>query len=283
MNEVIKQEKIKNMIYEIRGKQVMLDSDLAKLYGTETKRINEAVRRNKEKFPERFSWIISNDDSKFFLVANCDQKNETRGGRYKNPRVFTEQGVAMLSTILKTKTAIEVSIAIMDAFVSMRQYLSITNNFFEHKLLEHDKRISVLEYTFNNFKEKNNHIFFEGQIYDAYSLMINLFNKSKTSIIIIDNYLDKNILDILSKTQKYIKIITGKINEKDIEKYKSQYNNVEIIINKTFHDRFIIIDEKIIYHSGASFKDLGKKTFAINLIQDEDFIKELINKIKKLT
>ena len=122
MNELVNQEKIENMIYEIRGKQVMLDSDLAILYGTETKRINEAVRRNKEKFQERFSWILSDEESNIFLVAICDQKIETRGGKYKNPRVFTEQGVAMLATILKTPVATQVSIAIMDTFVLIRRY-----------------------------------------------------------------------------------------------------------------------------------------------------------------
>ena len=119
MNE-LKQTNVVNMIYEIRGKQVMLDSDLAILYNVETKSINEAVRRNLEKFPERFSWILTDEESKSFLVANCDQKVETRGGKYKNPRVFTEQGVAMLATILKSQIATQVSIAIMDAFIAMR-------------------------------------------------------------------------------------------------------------------------------------------------------------------
>lgn len=285
MNEVIEKEKvnIENMIYEIRGKQVMLDSDLAKLYGTETKRINEAVRRNNEKFPERFSWVLTNEESKSFLVANCDQKSETRGGKYKNPRVFTEQGVAMLATILKTKVATLVSIAIMDAFVLMRHYISknsLTNDTLSYKLLEHDKRISLLENTFNNFKEKNNHIFFEGQIYDAYSLMLSIFEKTEKSITIIDNYVDKKLLDLLSKTERNVRIFSSNINEELIKKYKSQYMNIEIIETSEFHDRFIIIDEYIVYHCGSSFKDLGKKAFAINLIQDEDFLKRLLERMK---
>ena len=186
----LKQTNVVNMIYEIRGKQVMLDSDLAILYNVETKRINEAVRRNLEKFPERFSWILTDEESKSFLVAICDQKVETRGGKYKNPRVFTEQGVAMLATILKSPIATQVSIAIMDAFIAMRHTFFNTYNTFEYKLLEHDKRISILENTFNNFKEKTNNLFFEGQIYDAYSLLMNIFDNAKENLIIIDNYID---------------------------------------------------------------------------------------------
>ena len=282
MNE-LKQTNVVNMIYEIRGKQVMLDSDLAILYNVETKRINEAVRRNLEKFPERFSWILTDEESKSFLVANCYQKVETRGGKYKNPRVFTEQGVAMLATILKSQIATQVSIAIMDAFIAMRHTFFNTYNTFEYKLLEHDKRISILENTFNNFKEKTNNLFFEGQIYDAYSLLINIFETSKKSIIIIDNYIDKKLLDIIRQTNKTIKIFSSNINEELIKKYKSQYNNLEIYETNDFHDRFIIIDNLKVYHCGASFKDLGKKCFAINKIEDKDFIEQLINKIKKLT
>ena len=279
----LKQTNVVNMIYEFRGKQVMIDSDLAILYNVETKRINEAVRRNLEKFPERFSWILTDEESKSLLVAICDQKIETRGGKYKNPRVFTEQGVAMLATILKSQIATQVSIAIMDAFVAMRHTYLNMNNTIEYKLLEHDKRLSILENTFNNFKEKTNNLFFEGQIYDAYSLLLNIFETAKENIIIIDNYIDNKLLDIISKTNKNIKIFTSNINEELIKKYKSQYNNLEIYVTKVFHDRFIIIDNKKVYHSGASFKDLGKKCFAINKIEDKDFINQLINKIKKLT
>ncbi len=213
MNELIVKDdiKIENMIYEIRGKQVMLDSDLAKLYQVETKRINEAVKNNLKKFPERFSWKLTKEESENFLVENFDQKLETRGGRYKNPRVFTEQGVAMLATILKSKVAIDVSIAIMDAFIQMRKYIS--NNLLEQKYInnmvfEHDNDIKMLKDAYANFKTFSNEIFFEGQIYDAYSLLLDIFNTSNKNIIIIDN--------------------------------------------------------KILYHCGASFKDLGKKCFAIN-------------------
>ena len=283
MNDLIEKEdiEIKNMIYEIRGKQVMLDSDLAKLYHVETKRINEAVKNNMDKFPERFSFKLTDEESKSFLVENFDQKNmETRGGRYKCPRVFTEQGVAMLATILKSKVATQVSIRIMDAFVAMRKYIS--SDLVEHSkmLINHENRISLIENTFDSFKDKNNHIFFEGQIYDAYSLMIKIFERARSSIIIIDNYIDKNILDILSKTNRKVTLVTNKYKIQDYEKYKEQYDNVTLVVNNSFHNRFIILDKKVLYHSGASFKDLGKKCFAITKIESEELLDSLLDKMK---
>ena len=166
MNELVIEENIniENLIYEIRGKQVMLDFDLAKLYQVETKRINEAVKNNPHKFPERFCFVLNNEESEKLLVENFDQKIEKRGGRYKNPRVFTEQGVAMLATILKSKIAVEVSIRIMDAFVIMRKYL-VNNNYnvrisnIESKLINHDNKFDEI---FDRLgKTTNNHIFFE--------------------------------------------------------------------------------------------------------------------------
>ena len=282
MNDLIEKEniKIENMIYEIRGKQVMLDSDLAKLYHVETKRINEAVKNNMEKFPERFSWKLTGEESESFLVENFDQNLETRGGRYNCPRVFTEQGVAMLATILKSKVATQVSIRIMDAFVAMRKYIS--TELMEHNkmLINHENRLTLLENVFDNFKEETNHIFFEGQIYDAYSLMRKIFEKAEESIVIIDNYVDKNILDILSKTSRNVTLITNKYNNVDYEKYKEQYNNIAIVVNNSFHDRFIILDKKVLYHSGASFKDLGKKCFAITKIESKEILDSLLDKLK---
>ena len=285
INDLIEKEdiKIENMIYEVRGKQVMLDSDLAKLYRVETKRINEAVKNNMEKFPERFSWKLTEEESKMFLVEIFDQKNiETRGGRYRCPRVFTEQGVAMLATILKSKVATQISIRIMDAFVAMRKYIStnlIEQKYINDLVFKDSKRIDLLEDAFSSFKEKNNHIFFEGQIYDAYSLMLKIFDKAKMSIIIIDNYIDKNILDILSKTNRKVTLITNKYNNIDYEKYKEQYNNVILVVNNSFHDRFIILDKKVLYHSGASFKDLGKRCFAITKIESRELLDSLLDKL----
>ena len=185
------EEKLTNLIYEVRGKQVMLDSDLAKLYQVETKRINESVKNNKDKFPERFSWKLTKQESKIFMVENFDQKIETRGGRYNCPRVFIEQGVAMLATIFKSKVVTQVSIAIMDAFVLMRKYISINN-----LVLEDHSRVNKLEETFQKFEEKRkvSDIYFDGQIYDAYSKILDIFNSAKEEIIIVDNYADKTLL-----------------------------------------------------------------------------------------
>ena len=283
MNNIILNEKIKieDMIYEIRGKQVMIDSDLARLYEVETKRINEAVKNNLEKFPQRFSWVLSVYEENN-LRSNFSTSNTKRGGRRYKTRVFTEQGVAMLATILKSKVATKVSINIMDAFVLMRKYISsslIEQKYINDLVLEHEERLKLVENTFSNFKEKNNHLFFKGQIYDAYSLLLDIFEKSKNDIIIIDNYIDKNILDMLSKTNRNVKIFTNKYNNQDYEKYKMQYKNVELIINNKFHDRFIIIDKKILYHCGASFKDLGKQCFEISKIEDNDILDKLLKKL----
>ena len=265
----------------------MLDSDLAKLYDVETKRINEAVKNNLEKFPERFSWILTENEWILLRSKFSTLENDIPGkGHYRKylPRVFTEQGVAMLATILKSKVATKVSINIMDAFVLMRKYISsslVEQKYINNLVLEHEERLKLVENTFSNFKEKNNHIFFEGQIYDAYSLLLDIFDKSKNEIIIIDNYIDKNILDILSKSNKNVKIYTNKYNNLDFEKYKKQYDNVTIKINNSFHDRFIIIDKKILYHSGASFKDLGKKCFEISRVIEEEVLLKILHMLSQ--
>jgi len=170
VNELV-DSKIENMIYEIRGKQVMLDSDLAKLYGVETKRINEAVRRNPEKFPERFCWILTKlEETNLRSQIATSSNTNNHGGKRYNSRVFTEQGVAMLATVLKSQIATQVSIQIMDAFILMRQYISaslIEQKHINELVIENSKRIDVLESIMNNFKTKSNHIFYEGQIYES--------------------------------------------------------------------------------------------------------------------
>ena len=267
----------------------MLDSDLAKLFEVETKRINEAVKRNIEKFPNRFSFNIEEKEMKnVFLVAKCDQKIETRGGRYKNPRVFTEQGVAMLATILKSKVAITTSIQIMDAFVLMRKYIS-SNNYdkrisnVEIKLLEHDHK---LDEVFDQLETKQlvNEIYFNGQIYDAYSKIVDIMSMAKKELIIIDGYADKNVLDMISKLKVEVTLITkkeGLLTKLDIEKYNRQYQNLKIIYNNTFHDRYLILDNNTLYHSGASINKAGSKTFSINKIEDEVVLTSLQEKVKQ--
>ena len=276
---------IENMIYEIRGRQVMLDCDLAKLYNVETKRINEAVKNNPDKFPERFYFRIN--ENEFFSLKS--KISTSKGGSRKGHNVFTEQGIAMLSTILKSKVAVETSIRIMDAFVKMRKYISanlIEQDNMKNMLIKHDNEIKLLQESFSKLeeKEKINHIFYEGQIYDAYSLLIDIFNEAKKEIIIIDNYADKSILDMITNLNVKVIIVTKKFNllkDIDIKKYNKQYHNLKVIYSDKFHDRFIIIDRKDLYHSGASYKDLGNKCFAINKIEDNEYLKNILKKIKE--
>ena len=285
MYELKEELNIENMIYEIRGRQVMLDCDLAKLYNVETKRINEAVKNNPDKFPERFYFRIN--ENEFFSLKS--KISTSKGGSRKGHNVFTEQGIAMLSTILKSKVAVETSIRIMDAFVKMRKYISVNlieQDNIKNMLIKHDNEIKLLQESFSKLeeKEKINHMFYEGQIYDAYSLLIDIFNEAKKEIIIIDNYADKSILDMITNPNVKVIIVTKKFNllkDLDIKKYNKQYHNLKVIYSDKFHDRFIIIDKKVLYHSGASYKDLGNKCFAINKIEDNEYLKNILKKIKE--
>ena len=281
--------KIENLIYEIRGKQVMFDYDLTRLYQCKngTKEINQAVKNNPEKFPERFSFKLNNNENNIFLVKNFDQKIEYRGGKYKNPRVFTEQGVAMLATILKSEVATKISIAIMDAFVLMRKYIS--NDLLEQKYInelvfKHENEINNLKNTFNNFKSSTNEIFFDGQIYDAYSKLVDIMKEAQNDLIIIDNYADKNVLDMIRNIKvKTLLIVKTKslLKELDVNKYNEQYHNLEIIYDDSFHDRYIIIDKMLIYHCGTSLNYAGSKTFSLNKINDKNIISTLLNDLDK--
>ena len=286
MNEVIIKDniKIEDLIYEVRGKQVMLDSDLAKLYGCKngTKEINQAVKNNLEKFPERYSFKLTDTESNIFLVKNFDQKVEKRGGKYKNPRVFTEQGVYMLATVLKSKAASEMTIAIMDAFVIMKSIINtnlIEQKYINNLVLDHDNKINLILDKLST-KENNNHIFYEGQIYDAYSLLIDILSKAKEEIIIIDNYAGKELFDITRNINVNIKIYTKNIDDISKKKYEKEYSNIDIVTTDTFHDRFIIIDNKELYNLGSSLKDIGKKCSSINKIEDTFILKELLDRIK---
>ena len=244
---------IEDLIYEIRGKQVMLDSDLAKLYNCTngTKEINQAVKRNIEKFPEDFYFMLTEQEYTNLKSQFVTSSLNSYGGRRNTPHVFTELGVAMLSSVLKTEIANKVSVNIIRAFVNMRKYIKtnlIEQTYINNLVLEHDTKINkILDKLDNTVK---NYIFFKGQIYDAYSLLLDIINKSKQEIIIIDNYADKKLLDILTKTNKQITLYTKNTNEELIKKYQTQYNNLTIIKKDNLHDRFIIIDKKILYHSG---------------------------------
>ena len=258
----------------------MLDSDIAKLYQVETKIINEAVKNNPVKFPKRFSFRITEDEynslkSKF---------STSKWGSRKGHTVFTEQGIYMWSTILKSNVATEVSIAIMDTFVKMRHYINYNKAFFPYKFLllekkvdENTKKINEL---FDKFDPKvivKDYIFFEGEFYDAYSLLFDILTKANQEIIIIDNYAGKELLDLLKSIDKKIIIVSKNIDEILKKKYESQYNNITFIINNSFYDRFIILDRNKLYACGASFKDLGKKCFSINEFNDKEYLNKMLN------
>ncbi len=289
MNEIIEKNiiNIEEMIYEIDGNEVMLDSDLAKLYQVETKRINEAVKNNPDKFPFRFSWMLTIDETAKVSRSKISTLNIKRGSNIKyGARVFTEQGVYMLATILKSKVATEVSIRIMDTFVKMRHYINYNKNvlprrflLLEDKVDENTKRIDELFDKFNPKEITRDSIFFKGDIYDAYSVLLEIFNLSKDEIIIIDNYAGKEILDELKTINKKVIIISSNINDNLKNKYLKQYNNVTFVNNNSYHDRFIITDRKKVFHSGASFKDLGKKCFAINEIENKEEVEKILENI----
>jgi len=277
MNEIIEKENIiiEDMIYEIRGVQVMLDKDLAKLYQCTngTKDINKAVKRNINRFPPDFYFQLTEEEKNNLWFQSGTANNMSR----TNPYVFTEQGISMLASVLHTEIAEEISIKIMRSFVKMRRYFAntISNN---EMLINHENRILELEKTFDKFNIQKgvNKIFFEGELYDAYSLLMDIFNKSKIEIIIIDNYAGKELLDILKQINNHIIIVSKNIDEILKKKYESQYSNITFINNNSFHDRFIIIDNEILYSCGSSFKDLGKKCFAINEFNDKDYLKKLL-------
>ena len=268
MNEIIIKDdiKIENLIYEVRGKQVMLDSDLARLYGCKngTKSLNLAVKRHINRFPERFMFQLTQEQY-YNILRFQNETLELEQGKYSKylPYVFTEQGVAMLATILKTDVAEEVSIRIMDAFVAMRKYLGINNyndriSNLEIKYISLDNNVRLIQKSLDKLgsKEGNNHIFFDNQIYDAYSLLMDILSKAKKEIVIIDNYAGEKLFDIIKDIKVNIKVYTQNIDNIAKEKYELQYNNLTIINTDIFHDRFIMIDKKILYHCGTSFKDL---------------------------
>ncbi len=270
----------------------MLDSDLARLYECKngTKEINQAVIRNKEKFPERYSWKLTKEESEHFLVTICDQKIETRGGKYANPRVFTEQGVAMLATILKSKVATKTSIAIMDAFVIMKKYISsslLEQKYINNQVIKNTEDIKLLRESFEKFEAQSsvNEIYFDGQIYDAYSKIQEIFKEAKKQIIIVDAYADYTLLDIIKRLKVDVTVVTREKNlltAQDILKYNKQYHNLSVVYNNSFHDRYFILDYHIIYHCGASINRIGYKTFSINLISDKEVKKMLISKINEI-
>lgn len=288
---------VQNLVYTIRGQQVMLDSDLAELYGYEVKRLNEQVKRNINRFPEDFMFKLTDEEIPERLksqFATLNEKGNRRGLHVKKlPYAFTEQGIYMLATVLRGELAEQQSIYIMRAFREMRHFLANNRLMFERiksielKQLEYqkysDKKFDEIFHYIAEHEESEQKIFFSGQIFDAFNLFTNIIRQAEREIVLIDGYVDVDTLNILAKKKEGVKIIvytlpSAKITKKDVETFNAQYS--ELVVQRTteFHDRFLILDGNIGYHIGASIKDAGKKCFGINRIEDEVVIKELIKR-----
>ncbi|HAU1025101.1 ORF6N domain-containing protein [Legionella taurinensis] len=285
MSKISTEIMMREKIYHVRGIPVMLDSELADIYGIETKTFNQAVKRNIERFPDMFRFQLSELEHQ--NLRSQIVTSSSHGGRRYLPYVFTEQGVAMLSAVLKSKTAIELSIQIIDAFVQMRRFVAAHSELIERLQNIEQKQISFetksqekFEALFSALEEKplvpKQGIFYDGQIFDAYLFISKLIRTAKHSIILIDNYVDETVLEHLSKSRSKVRvsILTKNISDNlklDIKKYSQQYQKIDLLYFDLSHDRFLIIDQKDIYHIGASLKDLGKKWFAFSKLGTASF------------
>lgn len=324
-NQLDTLQEIEDRILTIRGVQVMIDRDLAEIYKVETRIINQAVKRNSERFPERYMFqltkeeqqyyyslrsqfvILKNDDeplrSQIATLKNLKSQNATSNMRGKhskyNSYAFTEQGVSMLASVLKSETAVQTSIKIIDAFVAMRHFMQKNAKLFveidnikQHliqtdvHLNENDRKIEqVLTLLEKNHEEDKQRLFFDGQIYDAFSFMVSLVQKADKEIILIDNYAAVGTLDVLSKKKENVdvQIYTSKkakITQSDIEKFNTQYPTITLNYTDVFHDRFLIIDKETAYSIGSSVKDAGKRCFAVSQINEKWMVKMILEKIQ---
>ncbi len=283
---------IKSLIYVVRGQQVMMDSDLAMLYQVDTKVFNQAVNRNIKRFPENFRFQLTKEE--FDALRSQVATSNGRGGRRYRPYMFTEQGIAMLSGVLRSDVAIQVSIRIMNTFVEMRRFIANNALLFEKvsdielKQLEYQKSTDekfdkVFKYI-EDYAESEQKIFFDGQIYDAFSLITSIIQKAQKEIILIDSYVDIDTLNILAKKNAGVdvKIYTyasAQLTNRDAANFNAQYPILTVKRTQVFHDRFIILDGKTAYHIGASIKDAGKKCFGISLINDSGLVAELLKRL----
>jgi len=282
---------IKDKIYEIRGEYVMLDSDLAKIYRCKngTKDINKAVKRNLNKFPEDFYFQLYKEEYQNILRFQ-NGTLELEQGKYSKylPYAFTQEGVSMLATVLKTDVAAEVSVKIMRTFVVLRKYISTNlteQKYINNQVMKNTEDIKLLQESFSKFEEKKkvNEIYFNGQIYDAYSKILDILKEAKNEAVVIDSYSDKTILDMIRNVEVNVLLITSnksKLKSIDIEKYNKEYSNLKVRFDDTYHDRYIIIDKSTIYHLGASINHAGSKTFSINILEDEIVKELLVNSVK---
>ena len=287
MNEVIEKEEIKieNMIYEIRGVQVMLDSDLAKLFNIETGNLNKAMKRNIERFPIEFCFQLNKDEYNSLLFQSGRAKR--KGGRTNLPFVYSEQGIAMLSSMLHSDIAIKMSIKIINTFVAMRHYLINNKDIYKsinninNKLTEHDEKI---DYIFSKF-DKKEQLLLRGKTYDAYSNILDILQNANNEIIVVDSYADKTFLDLIRNIKLNIILITrnsNRLSNMEIEKYNKQYNNLNVIRDNSFHDRYFIVDRKEIYLCGSSINSLGDKTSMIIKLEDNVVKSTLLKNVDEI-
>ena len=302
---------IQNKIVMLRNQQVMIDRDIAELYGVEIRTLNQAVKRNIERFPERFMFQLTKDEqqeiderlrSQFVIIENNIQ-NQTESkdlrGRHSKylPYAFTEQGCAMLSAILKSEAAVQASIKIMDAFVAMRHFLQSNAEIFSEMShikkqlrdttvhqIEADKRIDELFTRMDRYAIDNTQgIFFQGQIFDAYAKFESFIAQAQKSITLIDNYVDFSVLERFAKKKQGVKVTIytqpqTRLSQQDVQQFNAQYPTLELNFTTSMHDRFLIIDNSTLYHIGASLKDLGKRCFAFDLF-DASFIPDILGKL----
>ena len=289
MENEISNLQIEKKIFVIRGVQVMIDRDIAELYGVETKVLNQAVKRNIQRFPQEFMFQLSREEidsvKSQFVTSRNNIFSGQEGGTRKLPYVFTEQGCAMLSAVLKSDTAVQVSIQIMKAFVSMRHFVQSNSEIFaELKSIRHhqietdvhlnesDKKIDQLFTLMDKYNVKDiQGIFFQGQIFDAYAKFESFIQAAKKEIVLIDGYVDLSVLQRLAKRQKGVNVTIytdpkTKLTAQDVQTFNAQYPTLTLNYTRKMHDRFMIIDNKVLYHIGASLKDLGKKCFAFEIL-----------------
>lgn len=294
-NLILQEEIIKNKIFTMRKTQVMIDKDLAELYCVETKVFNQAVKRNIDRFPEDFRFQLTQEEYQNLRSQIVTLSSDSTWGAHSKylPYAFTEQGVSMLSAILKSDIAVAISIKIIREFISMRKFISQNNHLFdkinilEEKQKDTDQKVDKI---LNAIESKNTTIkqgiFYEGQFFDAYLFISGILKQAQKSVTLVDNYIDEStLLHLSSKSNKNIKIniITKSITKElklDIEKYNKQYHNLSVFEYKYSHDRFLILDNKIVYHLGASLKDLGNKWFAFSKLEDDNL--ELLHKIQTI-
>ena len=297
-NEIIQIESIQTRIFTIRAVQVMLDRDLAEIYGVETRRLNEQVKRNIDRFPEAFMFQLTKEEMVNWK-SQFATSNKIKMGLRKPPLAFTEQGISMLSAVLNSETAVKVSIQIINAFVKMRKFiidnanLNYRLNNIEQKQIASDiKQIetdikidTILDALEDKSIKPKQGVFYDGQVFDAYVFVADLIKSANKTLLLIDNYVDESVLQLFTKRKKNVAVNIytknfSKMLKQDLEKHNSQYPAINIKKFSKAHDRFLIIDDTIVYHFGASLKDLGKKWFAFSKmdIQALEMITNLKNK-----